>query len=155
MNKPKAILFDIDGTISDSERCGDMSEAIARGDWTWFEPLARNAKPIPPILRAAQETYEDPYTVCLFLTVRQESFRLVTEDWFQVYGMDIRGPLCLTMRPSEQNGWPDHAVKLDAFMELSKKYEIVAAYDDKPEICRMWETLGIPTVVQVTHQKDS
>jgi len=151
MSKPKAVIFDIDGTISDSERCAVHEYLIDQGDWSWFKEIAESAPAIEETMRTLRYTISTSDTKVILLTARQEAFRDLTTTWLVPHG--IPADTDLWMRPTSMNGWPDWQFKLAKYQQISKEFEVIAAYDDKPEICRLWEILGVPTVIQVTHKR--
>lgn len=147
-NRSRAVIFDIDGTISDSERCAWHKALIDKGDWSWFPGIAETAPAITETMRTLRAI--DPlHTKVILLTARQEAFRELTIKWLVSKG--VPADTLLLMRPPEMDGWPDWQLKLTKFQMLKQDWNIVAAYDDKPEICKLWEILGVPTVIQVTH----
>ena len=150
MSKTKAVIFDIDGTISDSERCEWHKKLIEQGDWSWFKEIAENAPVIEEPMRALLSTIHRGDVEVVLVTARQEAFRELTVKWLGSHG--VPSDTTLVMRPAKMNGWPDWQFKLSTFKQFSKWHDFVAAYDDKPEICKLWEILGIPTVIQVTHK---
>ena len=151
MDKHNAVIFDIDGTISDSERCAWHSDLIAQGDWSWFKEIARDAPAIEETVRTLQSLVHAGETQVILLTARQESFRELTIKWLVQHG--IPADIDLWMRPPAMNGWPDWQFKLAQYQKIRQYCDVVATYDDKPEICKLWEILGVPTVIQVTHNR--
>ena len=149
-NKPKAVIFDVDGTLSDSERCAWHTELIEQGDWSWFKEIAKHAPAIEETMRALRAAVHTSDVRVILLTARQASFRELTTDWLEDHG--IPADTDLWMRPVKMNGWPDWQFKLAQYQKIIQEFDVVAAYDDKPEICRLWEILGVPTVIQVTHK---
>lgn len=153
MNKQKAIIWDLDGTLSNSEACDQHQEEIARGEWGWFEEIARDAPAILPTMRILWDQLDSYNTLNIepiIITARQEAFRDITRKWLLDHGID-QDNSTLFLRPPEMNGWADWSYKLAMYEEIKKDYEVIAAYDDKPEIINLWTSVGIETVIQVYH----
>lgn len=151
-DKPKAVIWDLDGTLCTTNTWEDRQVEIARGDWSWFERIAKDAEAIKPTMRILWDMIDAHNTLhieSIIVTARQEIFRETTRHWLAQHG--IYDDNTLIMRPPEMNGWMDWQYKLAMYQEIIKDYDVIAAYEDKPEICRLWELLGIETVIKVSH----
>lgn len=77
------------------------------------------------------------------LSGRDEKFRLVTEQWWNDNGIPFDHFL---MRP-EGDTRMDAIVKYELFKEyIEPHFNVLAAFDDRPQVIRMWETIGVPVL---------
>ena len=75
------------------------------------------------------------------LSGRDASFREVTEDWWVNNDIFFHK---FFMRP-EGDKRMDAIVKYELFKEhIEPYYNVLGAFDDRPQVIRMWETIGVP-----------
>lgn len=136
--KPKAIIFDIDGVLSDPSR---RIEYAKKKDWDTFNGLS-----------AADYPFKDACSVCrslskdfeiVFLTGRPEKFRTQTVKWLQenVF-LTYQRRINLLMR---QDGdlRKSSEFKLFELNKLKENYRIIAAFDDNEHVVKMYREQGI------------
>lgn len=139
--KKKAYIFDIDGTVADSEMRHLFTENIARGDWSWFVeriPYFNIIQSNVDILHALKKKY-----TIIFVTVRSDTDREVTVKWLERYNL-YDGELY--MRPDKSKRLKDHEEKEIHLKKLLETYDIVGAMDDNSECLQMFRRYGIPTL---------
>lgn len=127
---PEVYVFDIDGTLA---RKGD------RGYYDWKKVGVDT--PIPHVIKVAESLVHSYQTI--FLSGRDEVCYNETMDWIinNVY-IGIGAPI-LYMRP-EGSHIRDTVVKHDLFYKhLANKYNVLAVFDDRPSVCRMWRKMGV------------
>mgnify|MGYP005846450505 CR=1 FL=1 len=138
--KPKAVIFDIDGTLSDyAHRAHHLSSDRSKSDWpaffaemgqdgliSWCHDLLLNAHKKGHII--------------ILLTGRPSTYQGETLAWLQKHGVPHH---LLLMRP--QDDWrPGNIMKADLYhTQIKPHYDILFAVDDNPKILDMWQTLGV------------
>lgn len=130
-NLPKAILCDVDGTVS---------EMGCRGAYCWHRVKEDN--PIPVIVDMVKGYYALGYKI-VFLTGRDSVCYDDTKQWLSdVFNFDIE----LYSRP-EGNREKDYIIKERLFFNhVANKYCVEAVIDDRPQVLRMWLDIGLKTV---------
>lgn len=145
-NKPKTIVFDMDGTLVDVSSIRHHVEGGPdngyRKNFDAFHNDAVNCPEFEWVVRAAREASEMGYRV-IQVTARSERYRPSTSWWIAEHRVPSDG---LYMR-SERDYRPDYEVKKDILDRLLHKYDIVKAYDDNPSIVKLWNEYKIPCIV--------
>ena len=148
MTKPKAIIFDIDGTLAIRDKGPD-----GRGPYDWDrvgedlpnEPVMLVAS----MLAIATDFYSAARVEILFFSGRDERCREQTEMWLDHhFGSGYK----LYMRPAKHNG-PDDELKRDFCEAVSQFYDIAAVFDDRNRVVDMWRSNGV-TCMQVCSRED-
>lgn len=141
--KKQAVLFDMDGTLCDVR---DIRWMVARGrqerNFGAFHRASVNCPPHEWVVEAARRAERNSFAVPI-VTARSEECRGVTSWWLADHGVPSDG---LWMRPAGDFR-PDTAVKAGILRRLRQAYDIVGAYDDRPEIVDLWKSEGIPVTV--------
>ncbi len=140
--KPKAVVWDLDGTLADDRARAHFVE-VERGrqrDWhSYFDAIDED----PPIAASIELLHAlRSYGVrVVYLTGRPEYTRPKTERWLQANGLaeyDV-----LLMRP---DGERRHAgeFKVDEIRKLRERYELVCAFEDRIDVAEHLRQAGIP-----------
>lgn len=139
--KPKAIVFDIDGTVAIRDKGPD-----GRGPFD----LDRVGEDLPnlPVLTVARALSHNLQllfmsgrdAVCCELTIRWIDWHLEDTD-YHIY-----------MRPKGDNR-PDHIVKAELIREAEENWTIVGIFDDRNSVVDMWRANGY-TCYQVCSRED-
>lgn len=130
----EAILVDIDGTLahidSDNPRSPyDASRAM--------EDVLDDAVSV-----LASMCYQHGYRV-IILTGRHSGHLQVTKDWLAANGVEYDEIHCR----DEEDTRADYIVKKELFEQHVKdKYNVKFVVDDRPQVCRMWRSLGLKTL---------
>lgn len=143
--KPKAIIFDIDGTLAIRD-----TGPNGRGPFDW-DRVGEDTVNEPVMLVARILGFAVPFggLEILFFSGRNEVCREQTEMWLdQHFGYDFK----LYMRPAGDNR-PDHEVKREMLLGAQGFYRIVAVFDDRNQVVDMWRANGI-TCMQVCSRED-
>lgn len=75
------------------------------------------------------------------LSGRDEKYREVTENWWEQNGLDFSA---FFMRPQDDTRM-DAIIKYELFTEhIAPNWNVLGAFDDRPQVIRMWETIGVP-----------
>ena len=146
----KAIVFDADGTlVLPTHRLHHLEKEPK--DWAAFHDALVDDPPIEAtvwinqmLFRASQGlSGSDEYAV-LIASARHEPYRAKSEQRFRELGVMYDK---LYMR-ADADRRPDHEVKADILMQMAEDgYDVVAVFDDRPDVCDMWRSFGI-TVYQ-------
>lgn len=130
-SKPPVFIVDIDGTLAHN--------TSGRGWYDW----SRVGEDSPDltlmsVIRSIQSSGTG-HIICM--SGRSEECRKQTQDWLATH--DIH-PLALIMRRAGDHR-KDAIVKLELFNKFIRdNYNVKAWFDDRPSVCRMVRTLGIP-----------
>lgn len=146
MNKQKAIIFDIDGTLATR----DISPG-GRGPFDWDrvgedtvnEPVMFIAK-----MLAFAATVAGDISI-VFFSGRDEQAKYPTEEWLEEH---FRYSYHLMMR-AEGDNRPDFVVKKEMLDRARMVYDIVAVFDDRNQVVDMWRSEGV-TCMQVCSRED-
>lgn len=127
--KPKAILVDIDGTLAHMQ---------GRGAFEWDKVGTDSVDDmVATIVRSL--CYSGIKVV--LMSGRDSVCRDITEEWLS--RNDLHFYEDLFMR-AEGDMRKDTIVKRELFVSNVKDhYNVIGAIDDRPSVCRMWESIGI------------
>ena len=134
--KPNAIIVDIDGTIAltNGRSHYDYSDAV----------LTDSARGNVMELVESYSNYTNSHTI--IVSGRESVCKAATEQWLNKYLVDYTS---IHMRP-EGDSRSDRIVKQEIFWEhIEPYYNVLAAFDDRPRVIRLWKDIGIPLVVDV------
>jgi phosphoglycolate phosphatase-like HAD superfamily hydrolase len=142
MLKPKAVVWDLDGTLSD-DRARAHYVDVERGrkrDWhSYFDAIDED----PPIAASIEllHALRMAGVRIVFLTGRPEYTRPKTERWLKANGLDEFDRLL--MRP---NGERRHAgeFKVEEIQKLREEYELVCAFEDRMDVAEHLRASGLP-----------
>jgi predicted kinase len=129
IDAPDCIICDLDGTIAESTGRGPFEETRVGEDrirpfiWAAVNALARATN--------AQ---------IIFLSGRQDSCREATTNWLRAY---CRTEPTLYMRAAGDSR-KDYVVKEKLYRtHIEGRYNVRAIFDDRPQVLRMWERIGL------------
>lgn len=130
LSKPPAYIVDTDGTVADHRGVRSPYDTNKYSQDRVHQHVAN----------VVNALYNDGYLV-IGLSGRDEAFREVTQEWW----LDNRIPFHeFFMRPQGDKRM-DAIVKYELFKEhIEPRYQVVGAFDDRPQVIRMWETIGVP-----------
>lgn len=135
----KAIIFDVDGTLSDVEH-----RKHHLPNWDKFFAEMHNDPAIEPVVwltRALDVSAED--CVILLVTARPEQYREVTKQWME--DNDVRYNRMFMRKDNDFR--KDSLVKAEILQEIiDLGYEPFLVVDDRPEVVEMWRSYGITTL---------
>ena len=134
---PKAIIIDVDGTIAKMEGRGPYDYCRVKHD------IPRKFD-IAMIKGALRETGAKP----IFLSGRDGICYQDTWNWISEHFRT--GYVELYMR-AEGDRRKDFVIKEELFWNhIGEKYDVVGAFDDRPQVLRMWRELELPNIVDVS-----
>jgi FMN phosphatase YigB (HAD superfamily) len=141
VNKPKAVIFDMDGTLCDVTTI--RHHVLSRKkNYDAFHYLSVYCPPNEWVAAAARKACEEGLYV-LVVTARMDRWRLLTVNWLD--HNDIPWDE-LHMR-QDGDCRRDDIIKEEILLYLQRRYEIVTAFDDNPSVIALWERYDINTVV--------
>lgn len=141
-HNPKAVIWDLDGTLSDDRARAHYVEVEEgrKRDWrSYFDAIDED----PPIAASMEilQALRANGTRVLFLTGRPEYTRTKTERWLEANGLSDYD--LLLMRP-EGEFRPAGAFKVDEVVRLRESYEIVCAFEDRIDVADSLRRAGVP-----------
>lgn len=140
--KPRAVVFDIDGTLSDYTHRVEHFIPPNRDMRQFFAKMEDDA-PRPEIIALAHEARSKGYRV-IILTGRPSIYLAPTLRWLDKYGVPYN---IILMRDADD--WrPGAEVKTDIYHNhIAPRYHVLYAVDDNPKIIDMWRDLGVKTLL--------
>ena len=140
--KPKAYIFDIDGTIAD---CSHRLHFIAgrHKDWDAFYAACKNDRAIPDVVCLLRLLTAHNIAI-LFITGRPQRISDQTERWLiEVADYKLSLDSCIKMRKDGDHR-PDYIVKREIYeQEIKDKYDVVGVFEDRDSCVKMWRELGL------------
>ena len=131
--KEQAYIFDVDGTLAKMD---------GRSPYDW-ERVGED-KPNLPVVKIAKTLMAK--NAIIIVTGRDGSCEQATRDWLMEHGIAYDE---FHIRPPG-NVEKDSVVKKRIFEDISKRYEIIAVFDDRDQVVQMWRSLGL-TCLQVDY----
>lgn len=141
-DKPKAVVWDLDGTLADDRARAHHVEVEAgrKRDWkSYFDAIDED----PPIAASMEVLHalRSSGNRVIFLTGRPEYTRPKTESWLQANGLTDYDRLL--MRP-EGEFRPAGEVKVEIIERLREEYELVCAFEDRIDVAEHLRRAGLP-----------
>jgi len=140
--KPKAIIFDIDGTISDDSHRQPIlnrNNPITPEDWEDYHSACIDDKPFGVVCEIMRDFFKSGHKIIL-ITGRDEKYMAQTRLWFLEQELDFD---LMIMRP---NGNRDSSVKLKRDIyenDIKDNYQVEAVFEDRKRVVDMWRGLGL------------
>lgn len=138
--KQRAIIVDIDGTISDSRHRQHFVQGEKK-DWKAFfrhidkDPVKRNVE------RVLKSYYDDGVKL-IFITGRDEDFRTRTNMWFEANCPWLVEYL-LWMRPMGDFR-QDALIKREIYERVvAPTYDVELVLEDRSRVVEMWRSIGL------------
>ena len=146
----KAIIIDIDGTLSDSSKRVEYVTGEKK-EWKMFYAGMEDDS-VNEWCRGIVNLYHGlPYVRVVLMTGRPNKYREATERWLSKHNIPYDG---LLMR-QEKDMRPDFEVKKDLYYNemlphlegwSNDKVEVIFAIDDRQQVIDMWRSIGIPAL---------
>ena len=135
--RPGRIVFDIDGTVSDSRpRAAHLEKP--EPDWEAFFAASGADEPLPEGLALALEVAAQDRLI--WLTGRPERYREITEHWLEAHKLPTRP---LFMRPDDDMRPAAH-FKAERVGQLAADYQIGLIVDDEHQVVITLRAAGWP-----------
>lgn len=143
-----AVIFDMDGTLADVSSIRHHLTKYDEGKRRIIKHFNRfhaESVSVPPhnhVLNAAQVAHMLGHEV-LIVTARKHMWRHHTAWWLAIHNV----PSDVLMMRSDDDNRKDYEVKRDMLDTLRKAYDIIHAWDDNPNIIKLWQENNIPTTI--------
>lgn len=137
--KPKAYIFDIDGTLAD---CSHRLHHITgdKKDWDAFYAACKDDKPIEDVCKLCRELGME-YEI-LFVTGRPQKTLDDTLAWLIKYDLPVLLD-CLYMRCDDDRR-QDYLLKKTMYLAAIKdEYNVIGVFEDRQQCVDMWRSLGL------------
>ena len=133
-SKPKAILFDIDGTLAQME---------GRSPFAWDKVSTNSVK---ETIKAMAIGYDVQDYLVICVSGRDGVCYDDTKTWLNIN----RIPFWYLFMREEGDTRKDTIIKEEIFWaKIANDYNVVGVVDDRPSVVRMWHELKIPNVICV------
>lgn len=147
--RPKAVIVDVDGTLVDVSSIRHHVLAALNPDGTYstknFDAFHQDSVNCPAIDETVEQVrawHANGYKI-LIVTARGRKYYPQTAWWLAEHAIPHDA---LEMRDTwDQRA--DYVVKREIYDKLSRKYDIIHAVDDNPNVIKLWRELGIPVTV--------
>lgn len=145
----KAVLFDIDHTLSDANWRNHMLPACYALGGTWWDDYHRASgvdSPCDDVIQLVNNFRHCDHPV-IGITARPGKFRTLTRNWLQMHKVNLDE---LLMRPDEDFR-PSAELKLALARERFGERisdEVLFIIDDHPEVVKAFQAAGV-TALQV------
>ncbi len=140
--RPKAVIWDLDGTLSDDKARAHFVE-VERGrarDWkSYFDAIDTDA-PIAASMEVLRALHAAGLRI-IFLTGRPDYTRAKTVRWLEANGLTEYD--ALVMRPAGEQR-PAGFFKAEAVERLRREYELVCAFEDRIDVADHLREAGVP-----------
>ena len=141
MPLPKAVIFDVDGTLVNTS---DIVHLVLTKPkkYDQFHYASAFCDPHEWVVEEARRHHAEGTTV-LVVTARKDRWHELTTNWLEAKEVPYHE---LHMRQDHDNR-QDRVIKEEILLLLRERYEIVHAYDDNPNVIALWQEHGIPVTV--------
>ncbi|HEX8695551.1 MAG TPA: HAD family acid phosphatase [Longimicrobium sp.] len=142
MKKPKAVVWDLDGTLSDDRARAHFVE-VEQGkkrDWRSYFDAIDEDPPIAASMEVLRALHRAGLRI-VFLTGRPEYTRRKTERWLKANGLTEYDRLL--MRPPGDFR-PSGPFKVEVIEALRREYELVCAFEDRIDVADALREAALP-----------
>lgn len=146
--RPNAVIFDMDGTLANVSSIRhhltafDATKRRVIKHFDMFHAESVNVPPHPHVVNAAQVAKMLGNDV-LIVTARKHMWRHQTAWWLAMHNIPSDA---LFMRGNDDNR-PDYDVKKDILSTIRQAWIPIHAWDDNPNIIRLWNEEGISCTI--------
>jgi len=138
VSKPKAYIFDIDGTLSDPSHRVHLYKDKKIDE---FNDQCHLDKPFVDVCNICRFLGNADYKI-IFLTGRPEFVRVKTEKWINENINFLVSKYSLLMR-EDGNHEDSIKFKFKQYQKLKDQYNIMGVFEDREHIVKMWRKLGL------------
>ena len=148
MTRGKAIVTDIDGTISDVSRrlnqamkvatfkSGKFWDAFFQSEWVKLDRAIGYSQVV-------LNSYKDAGYIIIYLSGRRDTLLRATRDWLKRWGYPSGS---IYLRPK---GVRTKTFKRETIQMLQKRYDVEVAIDNEMGMVEMFREEGVPEVIHV------
>lgn len=143
----KVVLCDIDGTLADCEHRRHFLDGEKK-DWAGFFGEMHKDPLRDDVLKDVLDMCNKENAYLIIVSARPEKYRDVTEKWLDNVFIGTQcgeGRVGLIMRENHDKG-DDVITKGQMYDKYFKKLDVVAVFDDRPKVIRMWRDKGLAVV---------
>lgn len=142
-DRPRAIVFDLDGTLADiSHRLHhikDGKEMKEKPNWDAFNAECIGDKPKKPIVHMIRMYKNAGYTVVI-CSGRNDTVADKTQFWLRTNG--IKYDMLLMRKHDDRQS--DATLKAQMFQNvISRLYEVELVVDDRKKVVDVWRSFGL------------
>ena len=135
-----AVIWDFHGTLAD---VSPVLHFLDTRDFDGFYEGSLSCPPNPLVAQEARRTHEAGFVNLLF-TGMSDRYAEGLNDWLQRHGVPV-GMIC--MRTAQDRYAKDFIVKKRMYLEaVERGYYMVRAWEDRPSVADLWNSLGVPVV---------
>ncbi|WP_307825606.1 hypothetical protein [Streptomyces sp. MBT33] len=135
-----AEIFDVDGTLVDVSGIRHLIKGP--GGFTAFHRASASCPPNQYVVEAAREAHARGRAV-LIMTGRDRRWERLTSMWLALHDVPSTG---LWMR-GRGDYRPDYVIKRELLRSVRRQYNVLRAWDDNPNVIRLWSEENIPVEV--------
>lgn len=123
---PKAYVFDIDGTLA---------KMHSRTPFEWDKVKEDHVhEHVKEVLLGLAKNNK-----IIILSGRDSVCKELTKEWLEENGIPFDELLMRTEKDSRK----DYIIKKELMLEVLENYHVLAIFDDRPSVCRMWQEEGM------------
>jgi beta-phosphoglucomutase-like phosphatase (HAD superfamily) len=140
--KPRAVVWDLDGTLSDDRARAHFVEVEAgrSRDWRSYFDAIDQDPPIAASMEVLRALHAQGLRI-VFLTGRPEYTREKTERWLKANGLTEYDRLLMRPRGDFR---PSGLFKVEVIARLWRDYELVCAFEDRIDVAGHLREAGVP-----------
>lgn len=141
----EAVVFDVDGTLCDVRSIRHYVEAKPdlagfKRNFARFHAASIDCPPNPAVKQLLLDVREHGLAA-LIVTGREAKWLALTIEWLTKHQIPYDG----IWTRSSKDYRPDHAIKSEIQLDISRRYRILLAVDDRTDIIGVWQAAGIAT----------
>ena len=132
--RPKAYIIDTDGTVALNTHRSPYDSSRYHTD-----------EPNEPVVALVDGLERYTSTTIIGVSGRSEEFREVTLEWWRDHVGFVPELFFMRKEGDKRN---DAIVKYEIYRDLiAPHYDVRMALDDRPRVIRMWQSVGVPTLL--------
>ena len=135
--KKKAVIVDLDGTLSDSFH---RHEHALKKEWKQFFDKMTEDQPklyVAIMMKTLREAYNHKV---IFVTGRMEQYRTRTVDWMLKHG--LRGDLMYMRQDDDYRD--DSTVKVEIYRHhIEPHFDVKLVLEDRDRVVKAWREIGL------------
>lgn len=141
---PECVIFDLDGTLASHEGVRGVFD---------FTRVARDHL-IDHTARLVKYYHRDDVKI-IFLTGREEVARIDTQKWISKHFPFLNDNESTLLMRRVGDFRPDTEIKEELFVgNILNKYHVVAIFEDRPKVVRMWQSRKLPVFALGNQHQD-